>query len=732
MPERHTFQVQGMDCANESRVIDAALRACPGVAAVDFDLLRQRLTVHYDAERVGISALRDAIVRSGFTPAPEGFPEAEARDLGGVLRGQVLLAAVSAALFLCGLAAASGWLPAFPGWPESLPSRILFGLSMILSMRHFVPRAWTALKQRHADMNVLVSVAAAGALLLGDWAEGALVSLLFAAAHLMETASSARVRKSIERFLALMPVTAERLSGEGVTETVPVHQLRVGDMVLVKPGVRLPADGVVETGASFVDQSALTGEAIPLSVQCGDCVFAGSTNGNGTLRVRVSRDASHSRAARLEETIHEAQLLRSPTERWVERFARVYTPVVIALAAAVAVVPPLIGYDWREWFYHALVMLLIACPCALVISTPVTMVSAITALARRGVLVRGGESIERAVAVRAVAFDKTGVLTTGDLQVRRMAVVGAVDELQALVRAAAIEALSEHPVARAVLSHAEAIATLHGTAIPVADDFQAIPGLGGAGMVDGVSVWVGSPGLARKFGAWNSQAEHLAVELAGERGALVAAGSGKQLWFLAALSDTPRQAAAEAMATLSSMGMARLAMLSGDHPANCEAVARAAGIREVRASLMPEDKLAALREIEASTGPVAMVGDGINDAPAMAAASFSIAAGQRASDVTLQAADAIIWDGDLRRVPFLLAHSRKAMRIVRQNVVLAVGSKALFVLLAMLGVATLWMAVLADVGATLLVTANGLRLLKIPQGRAMETSSAVVVPSTSS
>lgn len=713
-----------MDCANESRAIDTALRACPGVADVHFDLVRQRVTILFDAGQTGLSALRAAIQRAGFPVATEGFP---ANGDGGI-RGQIWLATVAALLFLIGAKLAMGWLDLPLLSPSQTPARFLLGISMLCSMWYFVPRAWQSLRQRHADMNVLVAVAALGAVLLGDWVEGALVTLLFAVAHLLEAASAARVRKSIERFLDMMPQTAERAVGDnGLTETVPTHAVLAGDLLVVKPGARVPADGVVETGWSSVDQSALTGEAIPAEVQPGTTVFAGSTNGAGALRIRATRDAAHSRAARLEETIQQSQMLRSPTERWVERFARTYTPAVIALAAAVALLPPLVGYDWREWFYHSLVLLLIACPCALVISTPVTMVSAISALARMGILVRGGETVERAASIRAVAFDKTGVLTTGNLRVRRLAAMPGIDERHALSRAAALEALSEHPVARAVVSRAETFA-----ARPPASQFHAIPGLGGEGLVEGVAVWVGSPTLARQRRAWSPEAEALVQGLSGEGGALVATGSGDQLWLIAALGDSPRPEASSAIRELADMGVSRIVMLSGDHPANCASVASAVGISEVQASLLPEEKLAALREIEAASGPVVMVGDGINDAPAMAAASLSIAAGQRASEVTLQAADAVIWDGDLRRVPLLLAQSQRAMRVVRQNVVLAVGSKALFAVLALFGLATLWMAVVADVGATLLVTANGLRLLGIRQGKEIETNSGVVAPSTSS
>lgn len=719
-----------MDCANESRVIEAALRACAGVSAVRFDLLRQRVTITFDHATLSPATLAAAIRRAGF--APRSDTPSSPRMPGSIGR-EWAWAGAAGALFLVAFAFANGYGPRFPGLAAGYLAKGFFAASMLLSARFFVLRAWRALRQWQADMNVLVTLAALGALLLGDWVEAALVALLFAVAHLLEAAASAHTRKSIERFLHLMPATAERLFGDnGATETVLVQDLRVGDLLLVKPGARVPADGVVESGWSSIDQSALTGEALPVDVQQGSTVYAGSTNGAGALRIRATRDAAHSRAARLEDTILQAQALRSPVERWVERFARVYTPAVLLLAALVAILPPLAGASPTEWFYNALVLLLIACPCALVISTPVTMVSSISALARMGVLVRGGETVERAAAVRAVAFDKTGVLTRGSLQVRELRCMPGVQPEVAIPAAAALETMSEHPVARALVDYATSVASQGATSLPAASAFHALPGLGGEGIVEGLSVWVGSPLLARQRGAWNDQAQAVLDALHTAGGAIVAAGSGSALWFLASLSDTPRAEAPVALRHLQAAGYQRLAMLSGDHPANCKAVAQAVGIGEIHASLLPEDKLSTLRAMEAAAGPVAMVGDGINDAPAMAAASLSIAAGDRASDVTLQAADAVIWDGDLRRVPLLFRTARQAMRIVRQNVLFAVGSKAAVALLAALGLATLGMAVLADVGATVLVTLNGLRLLQSAQGREIETRSACAAPSTSS
>jgi Cd2+/Zn2+-exporting ATPase len=402
--------------------------------------------------------------------------------------------------------------------------------------------------------------------------------------------------------------------------------------------------------------------------------------------------------------------------------------MVLAAAILVAVIPALLGMDAQEWFYNALVLVLIACPCALVISTPVTMVSAISALARGGVLLRGGESVERAATVKAVTFDKTGVLTTGQLRVLATEVFPGADPHLALRAAAALERLSEHPVARAIVAEAERRGVPAATAV----EYRALPGQGGEGIVDDTPVWVGSPRLAEARGAWTREVAGGIEALGLPAGTLVCVGSGAQLWLAIALGDKPRPGAAAAVAALRESGYSRLVMLTGDQEASAARIAGAVGLSDFQANLLPEDKLNALRELERQAGSAAIIGDGLNDAPAMAAAHFSVASGDRATNVTLEAADAVIWDGDLRRVPWMFATCRQAMAIVRQNVVFAIGSKLAFALLAALGVATLWMAVLADVGATLLVTFNGLRMLRAAQTPTMETSEALDPIKTSS
>lgn len=726
MTTSQTFVIQGMDCANETRVIEAALNGIAGVAAVDFDLVHAKARVEYDHLKTSPAAIQQAIRRSGFRADMEGFTEAkDAHET----RSRLYFVGVAGAALLAGFALLA-FPQLIPAWEsQDWAARGLLLLSALLSARFFAARALHALTHRHADMNVLVVVAAIGAFFLDDWVEGAAVAFLFAVANLLESWSALRVRKSISRFLDLTPHTAERIDEvQGSMETIENSAIRLGDLLLVRPGSRIPADGTVERGRSSVDQSALTGESIPLDVEPGAQVLAGSTNGEATLHMRATSDAADSRASRVKEAISQAHSLRSNTERWVDTFSRRYTPLVLLVAVLVAVLPALLGYDAREWFYNSLVLVLIACPCALVISTPVTIVSAVSALARGGVLVRGGESVERAATIRAVAFDKTGVLTYGRLRVSESHGFSGHNEGVALRAAGALEQLSEHPVARAVAGFAQ---QSEGQ-LPQAEGYRAIPGRGGEGSVDGVAVWVGSPALASEKGAWPSDPSHLPAGLMERDGTLVCVGSGDQLWLILSLEDSPRAGASNAVRELRASGVERTLMLTGDRESSARRVAEAVGLSEFQASLLPEQKLAALHAIEAESGPVAMVGDGMNDAPAMAAASFSVAAGENASNVALEASDAVIWNGELQRLPWLLRQSRRAMGIVRQNVAIAIGSKLIFVVLAFFGVAALWMAVVADVGATILVTFNGMRMLRAAQKPLIDTREELAPINTSS
>ncbi len=571
------------------------------------------------------------------------------------------------------------------------------------------------IRTRSADMNVLMSLAAIGAMIIGEWEEGAVVIFLFAVGNLLESLTFNRARNAIRALMQLSPQEALLVSGE----RVPVERLRLGDRIQVRPGGRIPMDGVVEAGESAVNQAPITGESVPVDKLPGDLVFAGTVNGAGALTVRVTRLAGDNTLSRIIRLVEQAQAQKAPVQRWVDRFARVYTPLVIAIAAGVAFLPPLAGAgSLGEWVYRALVLLVIACPCALVISTPVSVVSAIASAARAGVLMKGGAALETLGSIDAVAFDKTGTLTRGEPRVVevRCAAMHTAGELCAecegvLISAAAVEALSSHPLARAVVDAAEARG-LQGQVVP-AESVEAVAGRGIQGRVNGHKVTVGHHGFIHENGVLHRGPVCEAIDAAQARGqtALVVYDDCCGVRGYITVADTLRSDAPQVIERLRGLGIRHVIMLTGDNPAAAQAIGGQAGVDEVRASLLPEDKLEAVDALLKQYGAVAMVGDGVNDAPALARASVGIAMGAAGSDTALETADLALMADDLGKLPFAIGLSRRARRVIIQNVAVALALKGVFLALAVAGVATLWMAVFADMGASLLVTLNGMRLL---------------------
>jgi Cd2+/Zn2+-exporting ATPase len=560
-------------------------------------------------------------------------------------------------------------------------------------------------------MNALMTVAVLGAMAIGEWGEGAATVVLFSVAQLLEARSLERARRAISGLMSLAPETALVRRPEG-EERVAAAEVGRGELMLVAPGERFALDGVVESGASAVDQSPLTGESLPVPKGPGDAAFAGSINGAGALSVRVTRHAADTTLARILRRVEQAQSSRAPSQGFVEAFARVYTPLVLVLAGLAAALPPLLGYGTvAEWTYRSLVLLVIACPCALVISTPVSIVSALTAASRRGVLVKGGAHLEDMGRVRAVVFDKTGTLTHGAPRVTDViAAGGSVAEVLAL--AAAVEARSPHPVAAAVVRHARE------QAVPwtAAADVVEIPGRGARGRVGAEQVLVGSHRLFGERGLCDHRldAELDRLESEGKTAVLVGRlGRGENGTLLGAIgvADDLRPEAAEAIAALRRAGL-RVAMLSGDNARTAHAIADRLHIEDRRADLLPEDKVAHVAEIQRTVGPVAMVGDGVNDAPALATAAVGLAMGRRGSDVALETADIALMAEDLRRIPEAIALGRATRRVIRQNIAFSLAVKAAVLGLALAGYGSLWAAVGADMGASLLVIGNGLRLLR--------------------
>ncbi|MBN1557687.1 MAG: heavy metal translocating P-type ATPase [Lentisphaerae bacterium] len=609
-------------------------------------------------------------------------------------------------------ACAAGGLLALAGLAARAQPRLsaaLYLASIITSGWFIAPRALQSLRGLRADMHLLMTVAVTGALAIGEWFEAASVTFLFALSLLMERWSVGRAHRAIRRLLDLSPPTARyRPPGGGNIAEGPVEAVPVDATVHVRPGERIPLDGVVISGRTAVNEAPITGEAAPAEKAPGDTVFAGTINESAAFTFRATRPAADTTLARIIRLVEAAQGRRARVAQWVDTFARYYTPAVIGLAVLVALLPPLFAGAWGRWFYQALVILVIACPCALVISTPVTIVAGLASAARAGVLIKGGAFLEAPAGLDCIALDKTGTVTYGTPEVQYVVPFSGHGEDDVLRCAAALETESGHPIARAVVRAAER----RGLSPPRAEGVRDLKGRGAEGRIRGALYWIGSHRLMHERGAEtpDMHARALAVEDAAHT--LVALGTEHHVCGLLAVADGVREGAADCLRALRALGVEQLVMLTGDNGATAAAVARAAGIDTFQAELLPEDKMQAVNALARRYRRVAMVGDGINDAPAMAAASVAVAMGAAGSDAAVETADIALMADDLSRLPWLIRHSRRTRRIIKQNIAFALGLKALFMALAVSGAATLWMAITADMGASLVVIFNGLRMLR--------------------
>jgi Cd2+/Zn2+-exporting ATPase len=594
-------------------------------------------------------------------------------------------------------------------------SRLLYVIAIAICIVPPARRAWRSARSYVLDINVLMVIAVAGAVALDDWPEAAAVVWLFAIAQALEARSLDRARHAIRTLMQLAPEVAV-VRRDGQEQEVRATDVRVSDIVVIRPGQRFPVDGVVLAGESAVNQAPVTGESWPAEKGPGDEVFAGSINGDGALEIEAVRPAGDSTIARIVRLVEQAQQRRAPIQTFVERFARRYTPAVVGLAIVLAVVPPLAvagAEGWTgafgEWSYRALALLVVACPCALVISTPVSIVSALTSAARHGVLIKGGSHLERLGSVRCLAFDKTGTLTYNRVIVTEVLGVDGVSTTGVLSVAAALESRSEHPIGRAIVDRAKTA----GLDVVPGLGFRALPGLGAEAVVAAAPAIIGSHRLFEERRLCTA-ALHARIEEVEERGATpVLVSHGGEALGVIGLADRPRDAGRKVVAGLRDQGVERLVLLTGDARPSAESILRGAGLDEAHAELLPGDKAAALAKLRERYGPVAMVGDGVNDAPALAAADVGIAMGGAGNDVALETADVVLMSDDLGKLPYALRLSRATLRNVRTNVTIALTLKLAFVALAAAGVATLWMAIVADTGASLIVTANSLRLLRL-------------------
>jgi Zn2+/Cd2+-exporting ATPase len=696
---RSVVRVEGMDCASCAATVEKRAAALPGMRQAVVNFAAGRLDAEHDP---GLSveeiekAVRDAGYGVGRTEEVERTPFWRTP--------RAISVYASALLFALGLALG------FLGAPDA--ARVgAYATAIVVGGLPIFRAALAGVRTKHLDMNVLMSAATVGAVSLGEWAEAASVVVLFAAGNALQVYAIDRTRGAVRALVRLAPdeVLVRRGTGEVV---VPADEVGVGETVIVRPGERLAVDGEVVEGASAVDEAAVTGESVPVEKGSGDAVYSGTLNGFGGLLVRATKRAGDSTLQSIVRLVEEAQAKKAPAEQFVDRFSRVYTPLVVAVAVALAVVPPLLGGPLGEWFYRALALLIIACPCALVISTPVTVVSGIGAASRRGILVKGGAALEAAGRLKALAFDKTGTLTEGRPVVSRVVALDGHNEAGAVRLAAALERRSEHPLAHAILATAERYGA---SGIPPVINFRSVAGRGAEGEVEGRRYAIGSPRLFAEVGISLDGAKAVLEEAEREGETPVVLGDKDGPIAVFGLADATRSEARATLESLRSVGVKELVMLTGDAEDPARRTAEILGIG-YRAQLLPEQKVERVRELVAEYGSAGMVGDGVNDAPALAASSVGFAMGAAGTDVALETADVALMQDDLPKLAEAVRISRSAERIIKQNVVVSLLIKGLFVLLAPFGLVALWLAVLADMGTSIAVTLNGLRLFR--RGRA--------------
>ncbi|TCP55513.1 Cd2+/Zn2+-exporting ATPase [Tumebacillus sp. BK434] len=707
---RSVFRVDGMDCGECARTVQRVMHKLDGVREVAVSFNTTKMTVVHTA---ALDAIQKTVSDVGYratvldtTLQDPGVPVQANGDTAQPSywerNKRAILTAVS------GLFLGAGLLTEYASWSELLS--IIFYTIAILTGGFYAARAgFYALKSFTLDMNFLMTVAAIGAAAIGEWSEGATVVFLFSVGNWLQASTMERTRRSIRSLIGFAPKEA-LVRRDGAERTIPVDDLRIGDLILVRPGERIPMDGTVQAGSSTVNQAPVTGESIPVLKQQGDEVFAGTLNETGGLEVIVTKKVQDSTLSRMIYLVEEAQEQKAPSQQFVDRFATYYTPIVVLLALLIAVLPPLFtGDPFSEWIYRALALLVIACPCALVISTPVAIVAAIGNAAKQGVLIKGGAFLELMGRIRAIAFDKTGTLTQGKPVVVFVEPFQGTDKARLLTLAASIEARSEHPLARAItkLSAEQGIRQL-----PV-QQFQAVAGKGAQGQIDGSLYRIGKPSWMQELGYAGTEKLKTVLSVQHEQGRTVMLiADERQVIGLIAVADTVREDSEITITRLKQAGIAYTVMLTGDHARIAKSIAQQTGIGEYHGDLLPEQKLARITELKQRHRLVAMVGDGINDSPALAASDIGIAMGGAGTDIALETADIVLMSDDIGKLPFIVRLSRKALRIIKQNIWFSLLVKLAFLLLTVAGLSNLWMAVFADTGAALLVILNGMRLIK--------------------
>ena len=693
-----TFRIEAMDCPTEQTLIQNKLGKLAGVQQLEFNLINRVLGVTHNLP--GTEPITAAIKSLGMHAEPLEAG-AEAPDAPPVKKHWWPLA-------LSGLTALAAevihFTSAAPDWVVAIVALV----SILSGGLSTYKKGWIALKNLNLNINALMSIAVTGAILIGQWPEAAMVMFLFTVAELIEARSLDRARNAISGLMQMTPEQATVLQADGNWREQEVKSVELGARVRVKPGERIALDGAVVSGSSTIDQAPITGESLPIEKTVGDKVFAGTINQAGSLEYTVTAAANNSTLARIIHAVEQAQGARAPTQRFVDQFSKIYTPVVFVFALAVAIIPPLfMGAAWFDWIYRALVLLVVACPCALVISTPVTIVSGLAAAARKGSLVKGGVYLEGGFKLDYLALDKTGTITHGKpVQTDYLSLEPTADATAPAI-AAALAGRSDHPVSLAI---ADAAVDKNFAALSV-DNFAALSGRGVKGDINGQTYHLGNHRLVEELGLCSPQLEEklFALEKQGKSVVLLLDSSGPLALF--AVADTVKETSREAIRQLHELGVKTL-MLTGDNVHTAQAIAAQVGIDEARGDLLPTDKLQAIEDLYKQGHRVGMVGDGINDAPALARAEIGFAMAAAGTDTAIETADVALMDDDLRKIPAFISLSRNTASILKQNIALALVIKAIFLAVTFAGLATMWMAVFADMGVSLLVVFNGLRLLR--------------------
>lgn len=709
------YRVEGFSCANCARKFERNVKELPGVADAKVNFGASKISV------TGNASIKE-IEKAGAFENLKVFPDKPLRQDAGSGSSKVKKEVKvpfyrkHQTLLFSALLIVFGYISSFVNGEDNLITVLLFLASIVIGGFSLFKVGFQNLKRLDLDMRTLMTIAVIGAAIIGEWAEGAVVVILFAISEALERYSMEKARQSIRSLMDIAPKEA-LVRRNGHEMLVHVDQIDVGDIMIVKPGQKIAMDGTVISGTSTVNQAAITGESVPVTKAIDDEVFAGTINEEGLLEVRITKLVEDTTISKIIELVEEAQAERAPSQAFVDQFAKYYTPVIIVIAALVAILPPLLfDGSWLAWVYQGLSVLVIGCPCALVISTPISIVSAIGNAAKKGVLIKGGIYLEEMGSLKAIAFDKTGTLTKGVPVVTDFIVLNdGENQKQLLSIVTALENRSGHPLATAIMKKAEE-SNIPYTNV-VIEDFTSITGKGIRGSIDGTNYYVGSPKLFEELSIsnFNSEIKQHIVDLQNEGKTVMMVGSINLVLGIIAVADEVRESSKQIIHQLHEMGVKKTIMLTGDNKATAKAIGSHVGVSEIQAELMPEDKLSFIKRLRSDYGNVAMVGDGVNDAPALAASTVGIAMGGAGTDTALETADVALMGDDLTKLPFTIKLSRKALTIIKTNIAFALGIKLIALLLVVPGWLTLWVAIASDMGATLLVSLNSMRLLRVKE-----------------